>query len=314
MGKAAYFILDSDRELILPVIADLALTITPATQLYGSPISDANITVNETSLPNPGRRLITLDFNNGAGFYATDLGTTFQWPTGSGLILYAWQPTFIEQPEPIYGRATDWNDGGYPGAKYVQGVIVEANTSNVAKTFFIEDSDTLTLHPLLECPATFNGHTEIAFSCAPFVAHMTRLISSDGVKWEIFSERPVFQPWPELCLNWQTEMVSFGMIGWGHAREMNIAHLSTADLTLVLTFDAWPTITLTIPNSAGKQAKTKVTLPPNKWKLMGLQIFSTQVFRLFKEDLQLKIGQWGRTDSYNVIRPFGGESKMGAAV
>jgi hypothetical protein len=225
-----------------------------------------------------------------------------------------WQPSVIEQPETIYGRSSDWNDGGKLGDKFIQGYEIEADSYGVAKTAALQSSDDLSIHALLEMPATFNGQSVRSFSCSPFVSHSVRLVSSDGVPWAVFHEKLVGQPWPSQCLNWQAEMTSLGMVGWGHVREMNIAHVSTADLTLILTFDAWPTITLTIPNSGGVQNKTKVTLPPNKFKLIGLQIFSSAKFRLFADDLELKIKHWGSTEAYQILRPFGGASAAGAIV
>lgn len=301
----------------MPLIPNLSLTVTPATALYSAPVPDADIRWFETDTEGgPSRQAIVFDFNQGAGLYARDLGTTFSWPTSAGTILYVWQPSLIPQPESVYGRATDWDNGGVAGNKYIQGIIVEADTSQsgTGKTFQLQSSDDLSIHPVLETPATFTGQTEIAFSCEPFLAHMVRVVSSDGVPWRLFNTKLVFQPWPEATLLWQTELTSLGITGWAHAREMNIAHLSTADLTLVLTFDAWPTITLVIPNSGGVQNKTKITLPPNKWKLMGLQIYSTQKFNLFAADLQLKVKQWGSQGEYQVLRPFGGKSSAGALV
>lgn len=297
----------------MPVIADLQLTITPATGLYTNPIPDANITASETQ--SGSRSAIVLDFNSGDGLYARDLGCAFQWPMASGTILYIWQPSVIPMPEGIFDRASDWDDGGFVGDKFVQGITIEADSFNVPKTFFLQDSDTLTLHPLNECPATFNKQSVKSFSCTPpFIAHSVRVISTDGVEWRVWETKLAFEPWPSACLNWQTEMTSLGMVGWAHAREANIPYLSTAPVTLVLTFDAWPTITLTLPSSAGLQSKLKVTLPPNKWKLIGFQAFSTAVFRLWESDMQVKCGQWGRTDTYRIIRPFGGMGKDGATV
>ena len=295
----------------MPVITDLSLTITPSTALYTAPVNDAIINAYESV--QEGRHAIVLDFNQGGGLYARDLGTIFQWPTQSGTILYVWQPSIIAMPEGIYGRATDWLDSG--GAKFIQGVIIEADSFNTPKTFFLQDSDTLALHPLNETPATFNQQSVQAFSCVPFVAHSARVISTDGVEWRIWSTKLVSQPWPELCFNWQTELTSLGMIGWGHVREMNVPYVSTSLVTLVLTFDAWPTITITLPSTAGLQAKTKVTLPANKFKLIGLQTFSTgAAHRIFADDLQLKIKSWGSTEAYQILRPFGGPSRAGAVV
>jgi hypothetical protein len=293
-------------------IPDLGLYIGPATALYTNPIAASRLASFETTIE--GRNSIVIDFDSGAGVYARDLETVFTWPIGTGMVLDVWQPSLIPQPEGIYSRAGEWDNGGTPGAKFIQGIIVEANTFNVPKTFQLQSADDQTYHTLNECPTTFNHQSEQAFSCAPFVAHSARWISSDGVEWQVFGSRLVFQPFPELTLNWQTELTSLGMIGWAHAREMNIAHISTADLTLVLTFDSWPTITLTIPNSGGAQAKTKITLPVNKFKLIGFRVYSTTAFRIFEGDLELKIKPWGSTESYNVLRPFGGPSQPGAIV
>jgi hypothetical protein len=296
----------------MPVIADLQLTISPYTSLYNNLIPDAVINTYETT--GEGRNEIVLDFNAGAGVFGRDLGTIFQWPTALGTVLYDWQPSLIAQPEGVYGRATDWIDGGSSQDKFVQGITIEADTFGVAKTFQLQSADDLSLHPLLEMPATFNGQSIRSFSCEPFIAHSVRVVSTDGVEWRVWSTSLVFQPFPSACLNWQTEMVSLGGVGWEHVREMNIPQISTADLTLVLTFDAWPTITLTVPNSSGKQVKTKVTLPANKFKLIGLQLSSTVAFRLFQEDIELKTKIWGSTDAYRVLKPFGGQASVGATV
>jgi hypothetical protein len=293
-------------------VSDLGLYIGPSTALYTNPIGTNRINVYETK--QEGRNSIVLDFDSGCGLYARDFETVFTWPLGLGTVLDVWQPNLIPQPESIYGRATDWDEGGSPGAKFIQGVIVSANTFNVAKTFQLQSSDDLSFHSLNECPVTFANHTEKAFSCAPFVAHSARIISSDGVDWQIFESHLVFQPFPETTLNWQTELTSLGLTGWGHVREMNLPHISTSDLTLVLTFDSWPTITLTVPNSGGLQAKTKITLPANKFKLIGFRVYSAAPCRIFASDLELKLGQWGRTESYAVLKPFGGQGRTGATV
>jgi hypothetical protein len=296
----------------VPVIADLSLTITPATALYTNSVPDANINAYETT--DGGRNAIVLDFNQGQGLYARDFGTVFSWPLTAGTELYVWQPSLILLPEGIYGRATDWIDGGTPGDKFIQGIQIECDTFGNSKVFQLQSSDDLSLHPLLEMPTTFNGQSIKSFSCAPFISHSVRVVSTDGVEWRVWDTQLVFQPFPPSCLNWETELTSLGLMGWGHVRELNIPTISTADLTLVLTFDQWPAITLTIPNTSGNQVKQKVTLPPNKFKLMGLQISSTAPFRLFETDVELKIKTWGSTDAYRILKPFGAASRTGARV
>jgi hypothetical protein len=305
---------DGQGNAISTYFPDLTLNVAPATALYTDIIPNTQINSYETT--NEGRQAIVLDFNSGDGLYSRDLGTIFSWNLSSRTVLWVWQPSIIPMPEGVYGRATDWDDGGSPGNKFIQGVMVAADSFGNPKTFFLQDSDTKTLHPLNECPATFNKNTEqeIAFSCAPFTAHSCRLIATDGIEWRVWSSRLIFQPWPESTLNWQTEMTALNLVGWGHAREMNVPYVSTAPLTLVLTFDAWPSIMLTLPNSAGLQSKLKVTLPANKFKLMGFRAYSAAEFNLFASDMEVKVGQWGRTGAYEVLKPFGGQSRTGAVV
>ena len=104
-------------------------------------------------------------------------------------------------------------------------------------------------------------------------------------------------------LSFHCLMTSLNNVGWQHAREMNISHASQADLTLLLTFDQWPNIVVTVPNSGGQEIKQKVTLPPNKFKLVEVFISSTLPFKLWASDLEMKIGQWGRSDAYRVLKP-----------
>lgn len=293
-------------------ISALSLTITPSTALYTSPMSDSSIAVSTST--EEGRTEIVLDFNGGDGIYARDLGTIFSWPTSASTKLCAWQPSVLELPETIYNRASDWIDGGTPGAKYVQGYSVEADSMGSAKTITLQSSDDLSIHTLNESPATFNKQSRKVFSCTPFIAHSVRRICTDGVPWRVFNEDIIFQPFPELTMLWQTELNSLGMTGWNHLREMNISHISTADLTLTLSFDSWPSIKITIPNSGGAQAKEIITPDSNKWKLVGFSITSTEAFRLFLEDIEVKVGGWNRTSEYTTLHPFGGQSKTGAVV
>jgi len=294
------------------LITDISLTVKPYTALYTSQVSDGAITASESTLE--GRSAVVLDFNSGDGIYSRDFGASLSWPISAGNILYGWQPSLIPMPESTYGRPGDWDDGGYLGAKYIQGIILEADSFNVAKTFSLQSSDDLSLHSMLECPATFNKQSEKAFSCVPFVAHSVRVISTDGVAWRVWKGRIVFQPYPEMTKNWTAQMTALSLTGWGHCREVNVPHISTADLVLTLQFDAWTTISLTLPNSGGVMRKDKITLPVNKFKLMQPSISSSAGFRLFANDLELKVGQWGRSDTYRIVRPFGGPNAIGAEV
>src|SRR5882762_579375 len=300
----------------MPVIADLQLTITPATGLYSTTVPDGVIVASENT--DQGRNQIVLDFNGGDGLYARDLGTIFQWPMLAGTVLRRWQPSILPMPETIFSRATDWDDGGFPGAKFFQGYMVTADSYNLPKTFQIVSQDDQTIHTVFETPATFsNRQSEIAFSCDPFIAHAARLASTDGVRWRVWKSRPIFQPYPELGTVWKTEMVNFGM-GWQHVRLLNIPYIAANPVTMTLIFDQQANMVISgqMPATASLLYPTKQKVIPsaNKSKLIGFQATSSSPFRIFQEMLEVWVGPWGRTDSYTVVRPFGGKAATGAEV
>lgn len=296
-------------------ISDLGLNVAPATELYKSFVPTGNVNVSEYT--SEGRTAIVLDFNAGDGLYSRDIETAFTWSVQNRLALRIWEPSLIPMPEQQYNRPTDWDDGGTPGNKFIQGITVEADSFNSAKTFQLQSADDLSLHALNEMPATFPKQTIKSFSCVtPFLAHSARIVSTDQVAWRVWKSSITFEPWPSQATNWQAEQVSFGMTGWLHAREMNIAYASANPITVVLVPDNGPTVTLTLPSSGGAviQAKTKLTLPPMKFKLLSVQVVSTAPFYLFEGDLELKIKQWGTNEPYQVLKVVGGPSKTGAQV
>lgn len=306
---------DGGGNTLSTFINDLGVNIAPATQLYESFVPPS--VINTSEYDTEGRTGIVMDFNSGDGLYSRDLGTAFTWAISNRLILYVWQPSLISMPENQFNRPTDWDDGGNAGAKFIQGIIVEADSFNSAKTFQLQSADDLSLHPLNEMPAIFPKQTTKAFSClTPFIAHSVRIVATDGIPWRMWHSNLVFEPWPEQTTNWQTEQTSFGLAGWLHSREMNIAYASANPITVVLVFDAWPTITLQLPSSGGPlvQAKVKQTLPANKFKLVSVRVFSSGPFFLFEQDLEFKVKQWGSTGPFNVLKVLGGPSKTGAAV
>jgi sugar lactone lactonase YvrE len=102
---------------------------------------------------------------------------------------------------------------------------------------------------------------------------------------------------------------SLQLKGWGSIREFNFAFQSETDLTLLLTFDTGAVpqeITITIPNSGGDYAKVKITAPVNKFKMVEGFLSSAEPFSLWTQDCELKLAEWGRTDSYRIVKPFVG--------
>lgn len=261
-----------------------------------------------------------IDATNGFSQSMIDLGAIFSWPTASGNILDLWQPTFLPLPEDTQDRPTDWEDCGDPGNKFIQGLLLEADTNNVAKAIRVQRSDDLALFTPNESPITCNGQSikTLTFT-PPFLAHSVRIVTTDGVPWRHapttgWTLKWVFVPFPSQTVEWQTEMTSHGLKGWQHIRELNIAYQSTTALTLTLVFDQWPTITITIPSSSGVQTKYKTPSFPNKFKLVSYRLSSSAPFFLWKDFCEVKVKQWGSSGPYESIMPYGGEAQLDAKV
>ena len=271
----------------------------------------------QPAINSSSRALFTVDINGGEGIFSADVGFVFSSLVDGAVNapqLWSIEPTFIPQPETILSRSSDWDDAGIAGDKFVQGFILEADTQNAAKNVGVQSSDDMVIQQVF--PVQFNGQSLVAFSFAnPFIAHSMRLVPQDPIPWRMWRVAWIFEPVPELVTVWKTEGTSHGMVGWHHIKEISIAHISTADLTFILTTETGGVVTLTIPNSGGKFIKTPpITLPPMKGRLFTYSLTSTAGFRLFVEDSVVKVGEWGRQGGYTVVRPLGGPSKAPEAI
>jgi hypothetical protein len=278
-----------------------------AVALYTDRYQTALTGFSPTSLTGIGTiRPYLIDFTSGYAQDVIDVEAILSWPTNSSTYIDLWQPTFIALPESTQDRPTDWGDLGTPGLNFVQGLIIEADTFNLPKAISVED-ETHVLHVPNESPFTLNGQKKIPLTFTPpFTSHIGRVVTTDGVPWKLWNINWVSVPYPETTVEWQTEMLSHGLNGWFHLRMMNIPTISTADITLTIVFDAWPTIVLTVPNTGGMFVKQKVQIPPNKTKLLSYRLSSPVPFYLFGKDVEVWLGQWGRTDAYTILKPFGG--------
>lgn len=295
-----------------------SLQVKPYTALYGTEVPDGNIYVSNSTLQ--GRTETVLDFNAGEGVNARDFETAFSWPISQGTVLYVWQPSIVQFPENSYNRATDWMDCG-GGAAFVQGIIIEADTFNIPKVFQLQDSDTLAFHALNEVAAgiAFNRQSIKAFSCVtPFVAHLVRVTTTDGVPWRVWNTQLIYQPFPEQTQLWQTELTSLEGVGWQHLRLMNLEYISNAPITLTFAVDTGngsiAPNTITIPSSGGTQTKLLLEMSFNKWKLISFGASCSTPMMLFLEGLEVWTRSWGNTGEYRKQKPFAGPSAPGAVV
>jgi len=102
----------------------------------------------------------------------------------------------------------------------------------------------------------------------------------------------------------QTEPMSHGMASWQHLGELNIEYTSAVQLALGFTPDQGQTIpSLTLAPQSG-QEKVLTTIGAGKFKLMTYTLSATGAFRVWVNELQVKVGAWARSGGYEGFAPF----------
>ncbi len=229
--------------------------------------------------------------------------------------LQTWQPSYIQKPETIADRYTDWYDGGTESAKYVQGFILHADTSNAVKGMQCRDGDTLALHAFTPS-VQHNGESVRAYSfTTPFIAHTFRLEPTDQQPWRFFSIEWVFEPTPEVAETWQTQGTAHGLMGYMHLRQIYACYAATQPVTLTITsYDGQSPSAITMPATGGAMRKTTFIPTANKGSLYFYAATSTAPFQLFLDSWEIWIGGWDRQDKYlrwrNIGAPTGDQARV----
>lgn len=261
-----------------------------------------------------GRRRVTGDINSGTGQYAFNVGIDVTWTGTSGFPrLYSWEPSYLMKPELAVQRVSDWTDDGYPGAKWLQGCVLRADTLGSTRNVDIQ-GDGGTVGTTLS--VTHTGETEIAYSFPPFITHLMRTHpQNDGEFWRVEATRWIWEPHPELATTWVTQETSLDLDGFFFHRDGYIALLSTAVVTLVVTVDN-VNYTYTIPSTGGLYDRVYLVFQPMKGRMVNqYSLTSPSGFRLFQRDCEIRVGQWGRQGPMVVKNPFGDISRIkGAAI
>ena len=183
------------------------------------------------------QRVITtpLDLNSGVGQFAQNLSIIFTWVVGGGLTrLYYWEPSYLDRPEDTFLRATDWTTDNHPGSKFLQGFRLIADTQGITRSIKIQGDQ----KDLQTFSVTHNGEETIPYSFTnPVDVSMMRILPLDEDPWRLFGVEWVWEPSPDLALNWQTQGTSHDLEGYQFLKEGYIAHNSTANLILNINVD-----------------------------------------------------------------------------
>lgn len=291
-------------------VGDVMIDVDPANATLTPTLRYENNTSNDVlgSITGNGRDQFIRDVNSGMGRVVRGAALDLTWNTGTGNSpkIYAWEPSALLKAEETVNRATDWDNGGYTGTKWLQGFRLRGDTLGLGKSFQIEiDGGTF----VEAFTFTANGEQVVTFWLTnPVVCHEVRLRGTDTDLWRNMGVEWVFEPEPERAAVWETQVTSLDLPFYSHIREMMIAHQSTTDITMIVTSDGVP-LSYPIPNGAGSRIRSYLPQQAVKAKYRSFRFESSEPFGLWIADMEVKAGEWGRTESYRTIKPFGDLSR-----
>lgn len=267
--------------------------------------------IGTTVLNNAARTYEKVDINSGRGVTATNIALDLSW-TGN-VVLYEWNPSYLLRGDIAVRRVTDWAAPSKGRATWLQGVLLDLDTYNVAKAFQVLGDDDQVI-ATLSC--THDGRVIKPYTWQPpIITHLVRLLPIDTDQWLLYSEPEwIGEPDAELATTWQTQPTTFDWLAFGHVARVQIPHRSSSDITMTVTIDGVPQ-TYTIPGgTAGEYQKTYVTLKAIKGKWFEFKFTSEDGARIYQKDVVVYGKAFGDTGPYQQLQPFGGPSRQSGAL
>lgn len=234
-------------------------------------------------------------------------------------ILYLWEPSFAQKQITVARRATDWADLGYMGAKFVQGVVIRANTFGLPKTVYVQhDEPNDSPISVITLTINHNGEETKAYPLGaagwdPFIAQLVRLQGADDVEWALLEWRFVWEPAPEAATQWETQFTTHDLPGFLAVYDGVIAYAALAPITLTVEYENGQSGTYTLTSTSGNYYRQRIIFEAQKGKAVRYRWTSDAPFRLFKADCSVRIQGWGIPGGYQVVSPFGGPSRIDGA-
>lgn len=288
--------------VVTPVISNGNTALTPVTLGAGGTVRDTFI----------------VEIEAGIGVYSRNCG---YWIEGSVQacddqrpIFYLWEVSYVWKQVSVAFRATDWDDLGYKGAKFVQGVVLRANTFGQAKDIAVQfDGPNATPQTALTLTINHDGERQIAYPLAaagwsPFIAELVRLQGADEVEWTLLDWRFVWEPAPELATQWETQYTTFGASGFLDVHDGIVAYQSTQPVNWFIEYQDGSSATYVLASSAGLYRRFRQITQAQKGKAVRFRWTSEEPFRLFKSDCAVRVQGWGAPGGYQSMNPFGGPS------
>jgi hypothetical protein len=259
-----------------------------------------NTTSNGLNLT--GRRRALLDINAGQGQYGYNIGLDITWSdsAGSRPYFYFWGPSWLPKPELSALRFTGFDDLGYPGAKFIQGFKLRADTLDIARTVEVLD-DFNVAHPFTPATVQHPREQTIAYSFnTPFISHLVRFAPQDAAFWRIEGVEWIWEPAPELVTTWTTQETTHDFNGWFAHRDGYLPILSSDVVTFTVQTRGNPNgaFVYSLPTTASVYSKIYSVLEPMKALAVTYSLTSPAGFRVFDRDLEFRVKQWGSEGPY----------------
>jgi hypothetical protein len=296
-----------DGVQVTPVITNGNTALTPV-------IIGAGGTVRDTYI---------VELESGEGIYSRNCGFLIEGACQAcdiqRPIFYLWETSWSWKQISTGRRATDWDDLGYKGAKFVQGVVLRANTFNQAKTLLVQyDGPNAAPQTAITLTISHNGERQIAYPLSsagwtPFIAELVRLHTEDDIEWNLLDWRFVWEPAPELATQWETQYTTFGAPGFLDVHDGIVAYQSTADVNWFIEYQDGSSATYVLAASAGLYRRIRQITQAQKGKAVRFRWTSDEPFRLFKSDCAVRIQPWGFPGGYTTVNPFGGPHSVDGA-
>jgi hypothetical protein len=293
------------------LLGDAALNVDPGGKVLTPLIKydDEQSSVTLATITGSGRAQYRLDINSGAGLIVRNAALEVTW-LGRGPRLHSWELAYIQKPEDQQRRLIDWQPfakGGLAVDSYVYGIRLWVDTFGVAKTVEVwkdqvDTGITLTVNS--------NGEKPLEFTWAEFIGHLGRLVPTDANPWRVTGFEWFTIPAPPLLTLWRTTANSLGLQGFGHIFRIYVPLISTSAVTLRIVAESG-TEDYTIAATAGVKQKRHVMFRPNKGRLYDFEFSSSAGFRLFRDEAEVYVKNWGDEGPYRIVKPFGGGGQQG---
>jgi hypothetical protein len=264
------------------------------------------------SLNLTGRHRVIGDINAGRGQYAYNMGLYIYGSSTSGqTILYQYGPSWLPKPELSALRVTDWTDCGYPGAKFIQGFKLRADTLGVARTVQVLDDNNVA-QAFTPTTIQMNGERTIAYSFnTPFISHQVRFAPTDPNFWRIENIEWIYNIAPELVTVWTTQETTHDFEGWLTHRDAYLPLISSSTVTLTVNAIGNPMgpFSYSVPSTAGLYDKIYQQLQAMKCRAVSYSLTGSAGFRVFERDLEVRVKQFGSTGKFLSKQPMGDLSR-----